>query len=264
MAVVPTSLVITPLFDGLKGMTVVGSVAAPETVAVTVAGVITDGVVPEGMVLRLVSQCGRIEYARFPYNVEDTWGISTSGTDATCELTLNTPALRTFFARLCDNATCEVLVKLENGTTNNLYGSGYTVIRNWIQNPLDPVAGSSQLQAQIDVLTGRIGTHQHDASEASASFPHNNLTGRDVTGVHPVMEDAIATARTAADTAQSTANTASSNATTALETAQAAKAVTDVINDGGSMATLATSATLGQTKTLLNQLVTLVNSWRHQ
>lgn len=262
MPVVPTALVITPLFDGTKQMSVTGSVAIFEKVAVTVVGVVEDSAVPDGLVLRLTSQCGRYEYGRFPYNVGDTWGVS--GTDATCTIDLGVSAtLQTAFARLCDNATVEAQVKLENGVTDNLYASGFTLIRNWIQNPLDPVAGSSQMQAQIDTLTNRIGTHQHDDGEESASFPHNNLTGRDVAGAHPTIEGDILNAANLAAQATSTANTASENASTALVAAQSAKAVTDLIADGGTQSTVATNATLLQTKTALNILINLVNSWRH-
>lgn len=262
MPVVPTALLITPLFDGTKQMTVAGSIAVYEKVAVTVVGVVEDTAVPDGLVLRLTSQCGRYEYGRFPYNVGDTWGVS--GTDATCTIDLSTSsALRTYFARLCDSATVEAQVKLENGVTNNLYASGFTLIRNWIQNPLDPVAGSSQLQAQIDTLTNRIGTHQHDDGEESASFPHNNLKDRDVAGAHPTIEGAVANAASLAINAQSTANVASENASTALVAAERAKAVTDAIADGSTQSTVATNATLLQTKTALNILINLVNSWRN-
>lgn len=219
MSVVPTRMILTPAFDDTKRMTVQGAVAVNETVAVTVVGVVTGGIVPAGMVLRLVSQCGRIEYARFPTNVGDAWTVSNA--DATCNLLLNTRALQGSFHQLCSDAVVESEVKLENGVTNNLYASGRLVIRNWIQNPLSPVAGSGQMQAQIDVLTERIGTHRHDDGEESASFPHNNLSGRDVTGAHPTIESGVANAALAAFNAQGTANTAGSNASAALVAVEA-------------------------------------------
>ena len=262
MAVVPTRLILTPLFDDTKRMTVAGSMAVYEKVAVTVVGVAEDAAVPDGLVVRLVSQCGRYEFARFPYNTGDIWGVS--GDDATCTLDLSTSAvLRGYFARLSDGATCEAQVKLENGSTDNLYGSGFTLIRNWIQNPLDPVAGSSQLQAQIDVLTTRIGGHQHDDGTESASFPHNNLTERDAAGAHPTIEGAIVTLAASVGTAQSTAEVAGENASEALATAQTAKAVTDTIQDGTAFSLVASNATLAQTKALLNQIATVLNTWRH-
>lgn len=261
MAVVATWLTLTPLFDGTKGMTVQGSVAAYETVAVTVTGVAVNDAVPAGLVLRVVSHCGRFEYARFPYVDGDAW--TGSGSNATCSLVLNTSAIRDVFRDLCDSDTCEVQLKLENGATNNLYGVGRTEIRNWVQNPLDPVAGSLQMQAQLDVLTERIGGHQHDGDAESASFPHNNLTDRDAAGAHPAIEGAIATLSTSVGTAQSTAEVAGANASTALETAEAAKDVTDTIQDGGTFSLVASNGTLAQTKTLLNQIAVLLNTWRH-
>ena len=261
MAVVPTRMILTPAFDDTKRMTVQGSVAVNEQVLITVVGVVADGALPAGTVLRMVSQCGRIEYARFPANAGDVWGVSDA--DATCTLQLNTKALQGVFHQLCDDATVEAGVKLENGPTNNLYASGRTVIRNWIQNQRSPVAGSSQLQAQLDVLTGRIENHQHDATaEGESSFPHNNLLARDVAGCHPALEAVATGARSAANTAQSAADAAASNASTALDVAQQAANVTDMIQDAGAFTLVATNATLASTKTLLNQIAAWLNERR--
>jgi len=267
MPVVPTALTVTPLFDGTKRMTVSGTVAVNEQVALTVVAVNDVSnpsvpVIPTGLVLRLVSQCGRIEYARFPSDTAvDAWAAS--GANATGTLALNTAAMRLLFRCAAGNETREVEAELGNGVTSNLYGTARMVIRNWIQNPLDPVAGSSQLQTQIDNLTTRIEDHQHDDTvEGESSFPHNNLSGRDVTGAHPVIEGLVSDAAAAAAAAQGTANTASSNASTALGIAQAAKAVTDAIQDDGAFTLVATNASLGTTKTLVNQMAAWLNARR--
>ena len=76
-------------------MTLQGAVAVNERVAVTVMGVVTDDIVPDGLVLRVASRCGRREYARFPANIGETWDVS--GDDATCTLLLNTPELQQRF-----------------------------------------------------------------------------------------------------------------------------------------------------------------------
>jgi len=266
MAVVATALTITPLFDGTKRMTVSGTVAANETVAVRVVGVndITvpeTPVVPTGLVLRLVSNCGRVEYARFPSETGDTW--TASGADATCSLALNTANMQLLFRCAAANETREVEVELGNGVTSNLYGRARMVLQNWIQNPLDPVAGSSQLQTQIDNLTTRIEEHQHDADvEGESSFPHNNLSGRDVAGVHPTIEAGVAGAALAAHNAQATADTAILNASQAQATADAAVAVTSLIQDGLEFSQVTGASTLGQVKSLLNQIVVVLNTWR--
>lgn len=266
MAVVATALTITPLFDGTKRMTVSGTVAANETVAVRVVGVndITvpeTPVVPTGLILRLVSTCGRVEYARFPSETGDTW--TASGADATCSLALNTANMQLLFRCAAGNETREVEVELGNGVTSNLYGRARMVLQNWIQNPLDPVAGSSQLQTQIDNLTTRIEEHQHDADvEGESSFPHNNLTGRDDTGCHPTIEAGVAGAALAAHNAQATADTASLNASQAQATADAAVAVTSRIQDGLEFSQVTGASTLGQVKSLLNQIVVVLNTWR--
>lgn len=261
MAIVPTQLMITPIFDK-KRMTLQGSVAVNERVAVTVMGVVTDDIVPDGLVLRVASRCGRREYARFPANIGETWDVS--GDDATCTLLLNTPELQQRFLYRGANETAEAMVLLESGVADNLYATGRLVIRNWVQNPVDPVAGSSQIQKQIDNLTTRIEEHQHDDSEGSASFPHNNLTDRDAAGVHPALECDIADAVLAAQGAASVASTADINAGEALQLAQQAVAVTNVIQDGGSFNQLTNASTLGNVKSLLNQVVAILNQWRQQ
>lgn len=267
MAVVATALTITPLFDGTKRMTVSGTVAVNETVAVTVVGVndITvpeTPVIPTGLILRLVSNCGRVEYARFPSETGDTW--TASGADATCSLALNTANMQLLFRCAAGNETREVEVELGNGVTSNLYGRARMVLQNWIQNPLDPVAGSSQLQTQIDNLTTRIEEHQHDADvEGESSFPHNNLTGRDDAGCHPTIESGVVGALAAAATAQGTAEVAGANATTALETAQEALEIKTLIQDGVVLSQVAAASKLSDVKALLNSIVTVLNAWRH-
>lgn len=266
MAVVATALTVTPLFDGTKRMTVSGTVAVNETVAVTVVGVndITvpeTPVIPTGLILRLVSNCGRVEYARFPSETGDVW--TASGANATCSLALNTANMQLLFRCAAGNETREVEVELGNGVTSNLYGRARMVLQNWIQNPLDPVAGSSQLQTQIDNLTTRIEEHQHDADvEGESSFPHNNLSGRDVAGVHPTIEAGVAGAALAAHNAQATADTAGLNASQAQATADAAVAVTSLIQDGLEFSQVTGASTLGQVKSLLNQVVVVLNTWR--
>ena len=266
MAVVATALTVTPLFDGTKRMTVSGTVAVHETVAVTVVGVndVTDPdnpVIPPGLVLRLVSPCGRVEYARFPSETTDVW--TASGANATCSLALNTANMELLFRCAAGNETREVEVELGNGVTSNLYGRARMVLQNWIQNPLDPVAGSSQLQTQIDNLTTRIEEHQHDDTvEGESSFPHNNLTGRDDAGCHPTIESGVAGAVAAAAAAQGTANVAGANATTALETAQEALALKPIIQDEVELTQIGAVYKLPDIKALLNSVVTYLNTIR--
>ena len=266
MPVVPTALSVTPYFDGTKRMTLIGTVAVNETVAVTVVGVndVTDPetpVLPAGLVLRLVSQCGRIEYTRFPMNTGDAWVAS--GANATCSLALNTAALRLLFRCAASNETREVDVDLGNGVTNNLYGTARFVIRNWIQNPLDPVAGASQLQTQLDNLTTRIEEHQHDAAvEGESSFPHNNLLQRDAVGAHPTIETGVANAEQVAASAASAAASAASNASTALAAAQEALALKPIIQDEVVLTQLGSVYKLPDIKALLNSVVAYLNTVR--
>lgn len=214
MPVVPTAMRLTPSFGPDKLMTVLGRPAVCEQVAVTVVGV---GDAAARAVLRVVSRCGRIEYARFPAVLGAEWGVS--GDNLTCTLDLNTANLRRAFGgATCQGGTVGVRVLFETTAPDNLVGDGETDIRNWVQNPLSPVAGSSLLQAQIDILADRIETHQHDAGvEGESAFPHNNLMARDAAGAHPTIEAGVAGALAAAGAAQATAEVAGGNASAALD-----------------------------------------------
>lgn len=260
MPSVATSLLLTPAFDAQKQLAIVGGAAVNERVAVTIVNV--EDVAASGLVLRLVSTCGRIEYARFPSLSTDVWTVD--GTNTTGTLDLNTAALRAAFRFRRIDDTIAVDVFVENGTTDNLYARGTLIIGNWPQNPLDPVAGSSQLQTQIDNLTTRIEEHRHDDTvEGESSFPHNNLTGRDAPGCHPTIESGIVGALAAAATAQGTADVAGANATTALETAQEALEIKTLIQDGVALSQVAAASKLSDVKALLNSIVTVLNAWRH-
>lgn len=247
MATVPTQITVTPTFDGLKQMTVVGTMALNEHVQVTVVGMAD---VADELVLRLTSHTGVVEFARFPAELEDAWTVS--GDDLTCTLKLNTTALQAAFRNLYMANTVAALVLLENGTTDNLYAVGMTALRNWIQNPLDPVAGSSQLQNQIDVLTERIGTHQHDNGAESASFPHNNLLLRDAAGAHPTIEAGVANANAVANQALEATQTLGNN--------KADKPAPATLTALANLGTVPLDYTDADIRTTLNAVVVLLNA----
>jgi len=259
MAIVSTNLVITPTFVN-KQVKAVGAIAVNERVAVTVLGVVdnTDPetpVVPSGLLLRLTSQSGMTEYARFPLDIGETWTIS--GDDVTCTLLLNREPLQNEFLYKCANATLEAKLFLESGTTDNLYADGRILVRNWVQNPVDPVAGSAQIQGQIDVITGRLEDHQHDATvEGESSFPHNNLSGRDVVGVHPAIESGVASAIAKADQAIA-------NADIAILNTEEPIAMVDLIHAGDELGGVDSNSNLAAVKLLLNDVVEKLNEWRN-
>lgn len=264
MPCIPTQLTVTPTFVN-KRMTLVGTIAVHEKVAVTIIGVVDvtipeAPVLPAGMVLRLTSASGRTEYARFPALETDAWTIS--GANATCVLNLSTLKLQRAFCGACADATVEALVFLENGTTDNLYASGRQILRNWPQNPNDPVSGAAGLQDEIDVIGVRIDSHQHDGIDGSSPFAHNNLTARDAIGAHPDIEAGVVSANSKAQLALDASATAGGNASTALAAALAAQAVTGVIQDGGAFGSLTAASTLGGVKILLNQISGVLNTWR--
>ncbi len=260
MSIVPTYLKIKPTFQN-KVLDIEGSVAVYEKVSLTVVGIVSAGTPPEGVVVRLTSTCGHMEYARFPQG-DDEWTID--GNDLTGVLNLNTHNLRRMFSRTSMTETVGALVLLEDKHADNIYGVRGINIRNWVQNPTDPIAGSSQIQAQIDALTQRLEEHQHDDSvEGESSFPHNNLSGRDEVGVHPVLEQRVNEAESSAQLAQNMATTANENAITALQEAQGVSGIIDEIRDGLSFTLVTGSSTLGEVKNLLNQVANLLNTWRN-
>ena len=72
----------------------------------------------------------------------------------------------------------------------------------------------------------------------------------------------MAGAALAAHNAQATADTAGLNASQAQATADAAVAVTSLIQDGLEFSQVTGASTLGQVKSLLNQIVVVLNTWR--
>ena len=234
MAVVKTWMRVEPSFEN-KHLAVRGIVAVNEKVDVTVSGVAyleyEEEPLPQGLVLRLVSACGRMEYARFPADSEQKWAQDEENDEnAICVLDLNTLSLRRAFAHKCIDDTIEAVVLLEDRETDNLYGTGRITLRNWVQNPCDPVAGSSQILDAINVLINRADNHTHNGTD-SAQFAHNNLTDRNANGCHPNMESDIIGAQNVAGVALSTADTADSNAAAALSAANTAKETADTTKD---------------------------------
>jgi hypothetical protein len=255
MAIVPTYLTVTPTFAN-KQVSTVGTIAVNEKVALTVVGVvdIAAPVVPPGLVLRLTSPSGATEYARFPFETGDTWTIS--GADVTCDLLLNTEELQALFLYQCANVTKEAKILLESGTTDNLYAEGRLLIRNWVQNPVDPTAGTAKIQAQIDVISGLLETHQHDDdAEGESDFPHNNLSDRDAAGVHPTIEAGIVSAASVAAQALSEVQTLENNT-------EAARDLATLMQDDGVFTKAVAADSPGDVKLLLNALITVLNTWR--
>lgn len=264
MSIVPTYLKIKPTFEN-KVLEIEGSVAVYEKVALNVVDIVSAGASIEGLVVRFTSTCGHMEYARFPQGDEE-WVVS--GDDLTGVLDLNTVSLRRMFSHTPMAQTLGALVLLEDKNADNIYGVSGISIRNWVQNPTNPVAGSTQIQDQIDTLSQRLENHQHDDGvEGERSFPHNNLSGRDEVGAHPALEQRIDSAENATQLAHNAATTANANAITALETALEAAGdvdgIIEQIRDGMSFTPVTGSSTLGEVKNLLNQVANLLNTWRN-
>jgi hypothetical protein len=164
--------------------------------------------------------------------------------------------LQALFLYQCANATEEAKLYLESGSTDNLYADGRVQIRNWVQNPVDPTAGSAQIQAQLDVISGLLETHQHDDAVAGeSSFPHNNLSDRDVAGVHPVIEAGVASAVSVAAQALSEVQTLENNT-------EAARDLATLMQDDGVFTKAVAADSPGDVKLLLNALITVLNTWR--
>lgn len=168
MPLQPTYLTLTPTWAN-KGMTVTGGAPAVwEKVNLRVVGAATvEGGIPDGFIVRVIPvghTCGAlppwhaavaavptpVEYARFPLAADDVWTVD--GADLTAVLELGTEALEAVFGGTPADSQVEVRIVAESASADNLYAMGRLIIRNWLQDGADPVAGSSALKLRVDAL----------------------------------------------------------------------------------------------------------------
>lgn len=178
MATVPTALTLTPTWSGKK-LTVDGDASVRETVTVTLAGCADDA----SIVLKVSSENGRVDYAKFPNAADDAWTVS--GSDLTATLSLNTETLIAAFAPWGPDDRIDFVWTVASRTNSNLYAKGHKQLGNWMEDADDPVAYSTPLaddiasaQEDIDALQANFGSHLHDGTASGGSrVPHGNLLG---------------------------------------------------------------------------------------
>ena len=193
MALTATALTLTPTWAS-KRLTIDGTVSVREAVAVTLVGCATD----TSIVLKISSENGRVDYAKFPNLPGDAWTVA--GDDLTATLSLNTDLLVAAFAQWGPDDRLDFVWTVASATNSNLYALGHKQIGNWMEDTDDPVAYSTPLaddietlQEDLDTLETNFGAHLHDGSASGAPrVPHGNLLGIGVNS-HAAIDAALVT-----------------------------------------------------------------------
>ena len=168
MAITLSYLNVTPTWASKK-LTIDGSVAVRESVALKIVGCGTD----TSVVFKLSSEDGRVDYAKFPNAVGDAW--TPSGADLTGTLNLNTDLLVAAFAALGPCDTITFVCTVASATSSNLFAIGQKAVKNWMEDADDPVAYSTPLADAIEELTTDFEAHTHDGTD-TPKVAHGNLT----------------------------------------------------------------------------------------
>lgn len=193
MPISPSSLVLTPTWD-TKHLTIVGEVAVRETVAVRLVGCAAD----TSIVVKISSENGRVDYAKFPNAATDSWIVSDD--DLICMMSLNTVSLVALFEAYEPLDRLSFVVTVGSRTNANLYAKGCKQIGNWMENVDDPVAYATPLAddiaevaATVETLLIDFGSHQHGgAASDGAVIPHSYLSGIG-TNDHPTIDASLTT-----------------------------------------------------------------------
>jgi hypothetical protein len=169
MAITLSYLTVTPTWASKK-LTIDGSVAVRESVALKIVGCGTD----TSVVFKLSSEDGRVDYAKFPNAVGDAW--TPAGDDLTGTLNLNTDLLVAAFAALGPCDTITFVCTVASATSSNLFAIGQKAVKNWMEDADDPVAYSTPLADAIEELTTDFEEHTHNGVN-SFKVAHADLVG---------------------------------------------------------------------------------------
>ena len=169
MAITPSYLIVTPTWTS-KRLTVAGWASVRESVALTIVGCGTD----TSVVFKISSEDGRVDYAKFPNEDTDAWGVS--GSDLTATLNLNTSLLVAAFAPYGPEDRLNFVFSVASPAEDNIYALGCKQLGNWVEDADDPVAYSTPLKDAIDELTEDFEAHTHDGTDAP-KVSHVNLIG---------------------------------------------------------------------------------------
>lgn len=237
MSITNTFLTLTPTWSA-KRLTIDGDAAVREAVAIRLVGCADD----TSIVLKVSSENGRVDYAKFPNDPGDAWTVD--GLDLTGTLSLNTVALVAAFAPWGPDDRLGFVFTVASATNSNLYAKGCKQLGNWMEDTDDPVAYSTPLADDIDDLETALGdlednfaAHGHDGTAAGAPrIAHGNLLGAGANS-HDTIDASLTTLNSSAATnALNISNGAASIVDhearlDAIETAIEADTVTDLPAD---------------------------------
>lgn len=167
MPITPSYLTVTPTWEN-KRLTVAGAASVREAVVLTLIGCGTD----TSIIFKLSSENGRVDYAKFPNAVGDSWEVV--GSDLKGTLSLNTTLLVAAFAPWGPDDRIPLVCTVASATNSNLYAKGCIQIGNWMENTDDPVAYRTPLADDIAALEEDFAAHTHNGTDAP-KVNHANL-----------------------------------------------------------------------------------------
>lgn len=207
MAVTLTTMTLTPTWSG-KGLTVSGDASVRESVLLRVAGCGDD----TSVVVKIVSDNGRVEYAKYPFAAGDVWTVD--GEDLTGTINLNTVPMVAAFGPYGPLDKLGFVIVVASATNSNLYAKACKQFGNWVESDEDPVAYSTPLaddvatlQEDLDALEASFAAHTHNGTDAPR-VSHLNLTNIG-TNTHAEIDAALIghTASIATNSSNITSNT---------------------------------------------------------
>ena len=215
MSITLSYLTVTPTWSSKK-LTVEGSAAVRESVALRITGCGTD----TSVVFKLSSEDGRVDYAKFPNLEGDAWTVD--GSDLTGTLSLNTDLLVAAFAALGPTDCIDLVCTVASRTSLNLFAIGRKTILNWMEDADDPVAYSTPLADAVSDLETAFAAHTHNGTDAP-KVSHTDLTNIG-SNTHPQIDAALTSIAASIVTLTQGVNTNAGNITnlgnavTALDT----------------------------------------------
>lgn len=200
MATTPTAITLTPTWDS-KRLTIEGNAAVREQVQLRLVGCAND----TSIVVKVSSENGRVDYAKFPNSPSDVW--TEDGDDLTAVLSLNTVALIAAFAPWGPDDRLNFVWTVASRTNSNLYAKGCKQLGNWMEDTDDPVAYSTPLADDIDAaqediaaLESAFGAHSHTGATGHGPvLAHSGLSGKGVNS-HDAIDAALVTLNSSAST----------------------------------------------------------------
>lgn len=200
MAITQTYLTVTPTWSN-KQLTMSGAIAVREAVDLRLVGCAED----TSIVFKISSEDGRVDYAKFPFAAGDAWTVD--GNDLTATLSLNTDLFIAAFAPYGPEDHLCTSVSVASATNANLYALGRKQVKNWVENPSDPVAYKTPLadavdalEEDLDALDAKFTAHTHDGTAAGGPrIPHANLLGAG-SNTHAAIDAALVTLNSAVAT----------------------------------------------------------------